>query len=181
MAHDAALVFEGVPLKVEVTHHIGDVWFTKVQFRMDRRLKGPLSDGDIVTIWDIEGKDQMDFTGAMVAKRKVLIFAKMAPENIFPALYGRFMFYHHFWNRTGFYTDEPVKWIYAEAGTAIRNYGPLLTAVETQIAKEEELVGRYWSGTIIRRDIVAPDGSEAESDLYAASAVFLISIEYKPK
>jgi len=181
LAHKSSLTFIGVPLHVSVTHLIGDRWLTTVQFRIDRLIKGPLSVGDVVTVTSIDSKggtDQMDLDSAAKKKRAVLVLATIA-EHTFPETDGLYIFLPHFWNRPVFYVDEPVKWIYAEAGNALRDYADVLKRIEAQSTKETDLIRRYWAGKIVERQIDAAWGSEAQKELYAGSAVIIQSIEYK--
>jgi hypothetical protein len=181
LAHEAALTFEGVPQHVEVKHLIGDRWLTTVQFRIDKRIKGPLSAGELVTVTSIDDTgrtDQMDLASAVPKKRKVLVMATIA-ENTFPETDGRYIFLGHFWNRPVFYTDEPVKWVYTEVGESIQAYADLLRRIEAQTAKEAELIRRHWRGTIVKRQIGAEWGTDAQKELYAGSAVLIVTVEYK--
>lgn len=181
LAHKASLSFVGVPQRVVVSHLIGDRWLTTVQFRIDRRIKGPLSAGDLVTVTSIDdkgGTDQMDLNGAVEKKRNVLVLATIA-EHSFPETDGLYIFLPHFWNCPVFYSDEPVKWVYTEAGVAIRDYSEVLKRIVAQSIKEAELVGRYWPGKIVQRQIGAKDESDAEKELYAGSAVLIQSLDYK--
>jgi hypothetical protein len=181
MAHQASLSFVGVPQRVVVSHLIGDRWLTAVQFRIDRRIKGPLSVGDLVTVTSIDSKgrtDQMDLNSAVGRKRDVLVLATIA-ENTFPETDGLYIFLPHFWNCPVFYADEPVKWIYTEAGAAIRDYSEVLKRIQAQSTKEAELIRRYWSGKIVQKQIYAEWGTEAQKDLYGGSAVIIQSLEYK--
>ena len=180
LAHKASLSFVGVPQRVVVSHLMGDRWLTTVQFRIDRRIKGPLSAGDLVTVTSIDDKgrtDQMDLNGAVGKKRNVLVLATIA-ENTSPETDGRYIFLPHFWNCPVFYADEQVKWVYTEAGDAIRTYSEVLKRIVSQSIKEADLIGRYWPGKIVRREIIAEWGTDAEKELYAASAVLIVSLEY---
>ena len=181
LAHDASLIFVGVPQRAESRHLRGDRWVTSVQFRIDRRIKGPLSVGDFVTVMSIDWKDrtdQIDLVGAVGKKRSVLVLCTVA-EHTFPETDGLYQFLPHFWNRPAFYADEPVKWIYTETGVAIRDYAEVLKRIEAQCAKEADLRNRYWKGEIVRREIKAQDGTDAMKELFAMSAVLIITIEYK--
>ena len=181
LAHQASLSFVGVPQRVAVSHLIGDRWLTTVQFRIDKRIKGPLSVGDFVTVTAIDSKgrtDQMDLKSAVGRKRDVLVLANIA-ENTFPETDGLYIFLAHFWNCPVFYADEPVKWIYTEAGVAIRDYSEVLRRIEAQSAKEVGLMRRYWPGKIVQRLIKAEWETEAQKELYCGSAVLIQSLEYK--
>ena len=181
LSHQASLSFVGVPQRVVVSHLIGDRWLTTVQFRIHKRIKGPLSDGDLVTVTSIDSKgrtDQMDLKSAVEKKRDVLVLATIA-QNTFPETDGMYIFLPHFWNRPVLYADEPVKRIYTEAGRAIRDYSEVLKRIEAQSAKEAELVRRYWPGKIVQRQIDAKWGTEAQKELYGGSAVLIQSLEYQ--
>ena len=181
MAHKAALIFVGVPQKAEVKHLRGDRWVTRVQFRIAQRIKGPLSDGDLVTVFSLDytGRtDQMHLVEAVAKKRSVLVFA-VAAEHSFPETDGRYNFLPHFLDRHSFFADELPKYIYDQTGTAIRGYDVLLKRVQEQVAQEGGLIARGWHGKIIERGISAGDESDADKELYAGSSVSLRSIEYK--
>jgi hypothetical protein len=107
-----------------------------------------------------------------------LVLATIA-ENTFPETDGLYIFLPHFWNCPVFYADEPVKWIYTEAGAAIRDYSEVLKRIEAQSTKEAGLIQRYWLGNIVQRQIWAKWGTEAQKELYAGSAVLIQSLEYK--
>jgi hypothetical protein len=181
MAHKAALIFVGVPQKTEVKHLLGDRWVTRVQFRIDQRIKGPLSGGDLVTVFSLDwtGRtDQMHLAGAVEKKRSVLVFAVVA-EHSFPEADGRYEFLPHFLDRHSFFADELPKCIYAQTGAAIRGYDVLLKRVQEQVAKQAGLMARGWRGKIIERLIDAGDETDAFKELYSLSSVDLRSIEYK--
>lgn len=181
LAHQASLSFVGVPQRVSVSHLTGDRWLTTVQFRIDKLIKGPLSVGDLVTVTSIDYKgqtDPMDLNSAVGRKRDVLVLATIA-EHTFPETDGLYIFLPHFWNCPVFYADEPVKWIYTEAGAAIRDYSEVLKRIEAQSTKEAALIGRYWPGKIVQKQIDANWGTEAQKELYAGSGVLIQSLEYK--
>lgn len=184
LSHDAEVIFEGTPVSANTKHLIGDRYVTSVRFRVETRIKGPLSAGDTVSIMSLDWKgrtDLMDFVTAVTKKRKVLVLAKPA-KNSFREAEGLYEFVPHFWNRPAFYTDEPVKWIYDEKGAAIRTYKELLSRIEAQCAKEADLLWRNWTGTISRLDVDAPWGTDACTELFAMSAVLVRTIEYlEPK
>lgn len=181
LAHEAALIIEGVPQHAEVRHLVGDRWLTTVQFRISKRFKGPLTAGDLVTVTSIDSKgqtDQMDLAKAVTKKRSVLVLATAA-ENTFPETDGLYIFVAHFWNRPVFYADEPVKYIYTEAGASIQAYAELRQRMEAQIAREVALIHRNWPGTIVKRQIGAEYGTDAQKQLYAGSAVLIDTVEYR--
>ncbi len=181
LAHRAALIFEGVPQHVETKPLIGDQWLTSAQFRISKRIKGPLDVGDLITVVTFDSKDRadpMDLAGAVARKRITLVLATIA-EHSFPETDGRYIFLRHFWNCPVFYADEPVKWIYTETGSSIEAYADLLRRIEAQTTKETALIQQYWPGKIVRHDIEAKYGTDAFKQLYALSAVFVRSIEYQ--
>jgi len=120
----------------------------------------------------------MDLNSAVRTKRDVLVLATIA-ENTFPETDGLYIFLPHFWNCPVFYADEPVKWIYTEAGGAIRDYSEVLKRIKAQSIKEADLVRRYWPGKIVQRQIEAEWGTEAQKELYGGGAVLIQSLEYR--
>jgi hypothetical protein len=161
---------------------IGGRWLTTVQFRIDKRIKGPLAVGDLVTVTSIDSKgrtDQMDLASAVTKKRSVLVLATVA-EHTFPETDGRYIFLGHFWNRPVFYTDEPVEGVYTEAGASIEAYADLIRRIEAQVAKETDLIRRYWRGKIVRREIAAEWGTDVQKQLYGGrESAVIVTIEYK--
>lgn len=178
MAHDASLVVEAIPLDVSVSFYAGDTWFTQVRLRLANVIKGPLREGDEVTIWDYYGKDPFDFKGAIPAKRKVLIFAKVA-ENTFREMDGKYVFIHYSSKQATFFADAKVKNVYSEEGSRIEDYNLLVSCAAKQVAKESELRRNHWKGTITMKPIKAQSPSDAFGDLYNGSAVYVITPDYQ--
>lgn len=181
LSHKSAVVFEGTPEKVSVYHLVGDRWITEARFSVVRRLKGPVTESDLITIRSIDwaGRtDQMGLKDAITKKRKVLVMASIA-ANTFPETDGHYIFVTHFWNRPIIYADEEAKYIYTESGAALRAYPEILKRVEAQITKESQLMRGYWKGQIVEKQVEAAYDSQAYKDLFAMSAVLIVLPEYK--
>ena len=181
LSHQSSIIFEGTPEKITIYHLVGDRWITEARFAVARRLKGPVSEGDSITVRSIDWKDrtdQMGLTDAVTRKRRVLVMASIA-EHTFPETDGHYIFVTHFWNRPVIYADEEAKYIYTETGAAVRAYPEILKRVEAQVTKESQLVHSYWRGQIVEKQLGAPDDSQAYRDLFSMSAVLIIVPEYK--
>lgn len=181
LAHEAALAFVGVPQRVEFTHRGGECWVAAVQFRIDRRIKGPLSVGDVVTVRSIQfdgGTDRMGLKEAVARKREVLVLATVA-ENSYPETDGSYLFLKQEAMDSLYYADEPVKSVYSAEGKAIRTYSELLQHVIGQGTREADLERQSWRGEIVEKRVEAEVETDAVKDLYNGSAVILLTLEYR--
>lgn len=184
LAHDAALIFVGVPVHSSSTHQEGERSQVSIRFTIAHRLKGPLSEGDTVTVsfltWKGD-KESVDFTGAIAQKRPMLVLAKPSSHSV-RETDGLYHFLPGFAPRSVFFTDEPVQKVYDENGAAIRSYVQLLKHVQDQCVKEAGLRWRYLADSIQGAQVKVTFDSDAFRENAARSIVLLNTIEYiEPK
>ncbi len=179
LAHEAGLVFEGVPQHVDVAYLNNNRWLATVQFRVEKRIKGPLAVGDLVTViskdW-MERIDRTELEEASTKKQSVLVLAAVA-QNTSRETDGRYVFLLS-GNSRVFYPDRPVKRIYTESGAAIRSYAEVVKRAEAQVAKESQLMIGTSPLRAVRREIEIGWDTDAFKDLYSLSAVLVLTVEY---
>lgn len=182
LAHESALVFEGIPQRVDVTYLNDNRWLASVQFRIEKRIKGPLSAGDLVTVISSDWMERIDRTEleeAFTKKQRVLVLATVA-KNRSREANGRYVFLLSANGRV-FYMDKPVKQIYTERGAAIRSCTEVVKRMEAQVATESELMNGPIPLRVVRRDIEVGWDTDAYKDLYSMSPVHVLTVEYMPQ
>ncbi|RYD34041.1 MAG: hypothetical protein EOP85_20215, partial [Verrucomicrobiaceae bacterium] len=171
LAHESALTFTGVPQNVEIIPLKG--WsMTRVRFKIEKCIKGPLSAGDVITVTSLEWEgreEEKKFRDAVENQRRVLALASIAKDSDH-LIGGSYTFPLESLWRNVFFADEPVEKIYDAGGEAVRDFNEVLQRVEAQVRKEKELVGRPGFGMIREKEVEAfIRSSDAGKDLYGGS------------
>jgi hypothetical protein len=180
IAHQSRLVALATPLDVENIKGPGQVWFTRVRFRLDDVVKGPESKGDAVTIYDFSYKesDTLALDKARKESKQILVFAKVA-EDMFEEIEGKYTFTGVRQFKSAYYPDRVVSKVFTPEFRLLTNFDELLKRTRAQVAHESDLIRRHWKGNIGRKSLEVPFDSEAHRYLYAGSLCYLWVPEYK--
>jgi hypothetical protein len=174
LAHSSDLIAKATPLEVRTTRGPGQVWFTEVRYRLDEVLKGPASDGDVLTVYDysMDRADPLDLDGASTKVRLLLLFAAVSKDR-HREIEGKFVVTVQDSPRSVFFLDQAVKKIYTPDSQRVTTIEDLVSRVRAQVAQEEEFRRMYPNGRIERESKESPWDSPALRDLYSGSSVFV--------
>jgi len=182
LSHESAVIALAIPVKVENIKGPGEVWFTKTTFRLEDVIKGPESKGDAITIYDYSYKkaDLLSLDKARKESKQLLVFAAVA-EHMFRQIDGKYVFTQVHQFKSAYYAGQPVARLYTRDFRLLTKFDDLLKRARNQARHEADLLRRYWKGTVAKKSLNVPAGSEAHRHLWAGSACFLFVPEYKGK
>ena len=173
LGHSANLIVRATPIEVGVTKGPGTVRFTRARYRVDEVLKGPLTAGDSVTIYDYAMKpDPLDLTAAVKAARPMLVFAEVA-EDRHEEINGRYVVMLQHRPGSAFFLDGPVAGLYTGDGQRLTRWDDVLDRVRAQVAQERQFRRVHRQGRVAEERRDAATGSDAFRDLYSGSDVIV--------
>ncbi len=179
LAHQSDLIALATPVEIESDGGTGSSWFIKTRFRLDEIIKGPQSDGDIVTIYDLSPSyaAPFPFSDAMKNKSRILIFAKIS-EQMYHKIDGKYDLSERSMFRSVYYPDKPVTKLFTPDFKLLTDFNDLLKRTKAQVAYENDLKDKYSKGMIAKISAEVPFDSEAHKYLYAGSSCFLWIPQY---
>jgi hypothetical protein len=174
LAQQSELIAIGTPGDVENIQGPGDVWFTKVRFQLSEVVKGNVSAGDQVTVFDYAHKEQdrREFAQAKRAKKSLLLFATTS-EHLFREIDGKYVLTVSQEFKSAYPSDQPVARLYTPEFKLLTRYDELLQRARKQSRQEEIRQHEYWKGRIVRKALEVPPDAEIYPLLDAGSAVHL--------
>ena len=181
LAHAAQIVALATPVAAEVIKGPGQVSFIKTRFQIDDPLKGPLTSGDTMTVYDWSfDSDPLKLVQASARKRRMLIFCSISEHN-FPEIDGKIIFTEQHSFKSAYFADEPIRAVYTPDFRRIVRVAELVERTRAQVHHERGLLAQYWKGTVEKKSLEIPHDTEASQDLEMGSTCYLYVPEYKPK
>jgi hypothetical protein len=184
LAHQSELIAVGKPVEVEDLKGPGEITFTRCRFRLTEVVKGAVSAGDQVTIFDYNYSgpvrtDTPEFAKAKKLEKSFLIFAKTS-EHLFPEIDGKFVLTNAHDLKSAYMTDQPVARLFTPEFKLLRKYDELLERAREQAKAEDTRKREYWQGKVVRKSLEVEPGTEIYDLLYGGSAVYLWYPEFVP-
>lgn len=178
LSHQSCLIAFATPVAVEDAK--GESNFTKARFKLIEVYKGPLSNGDTVTVFDLPRphKESLLLQKALAENKKLLIFCDIA-DNVAKEVDGKYMFtvIHEF--SSAYYVDQAVEKLYTPDFQLLSAYSEMLERVKKQIQEERLLHLMHPEMNVLRRRIEVPFDAPAYRTLYAGSSCYLWVPEYQ--
>ncbi len=174
LAHAADLIAVATPERVEDVKGPGEVWFSKVRYRLTRVVKGPAEAGDTITIYDFSYKvsDPFGLADAKAKGRAALIFAAIAKDH-FPEIDGKYVVARFEHCHALFFLDAPVAEVYTSDFELVATAADVLGRAGKQVAAERQFLKQFPSGRVFLEDREVPFGSPAFRRLNHGSTVYI--------
>lgn len=183
ISHDSSLIALVTPVEVKNIKGPGEVWFTKTLFKLDEVIKGPVSTGDSITIYDYSYKqaDKLGLEKAQKQKKQLLLFAHVV-KNSFASIKGKYILTVAHGSKSAYYMDKDVRDLFTPEFGVLTSAKDLLKRTREQVAAEVRFLNIYPFGKVARKQVEVPNGSKAYKRLYGGSSCFLYLPGYeKPK
>lgn len=181
LAHQSALVAVATPQSITDFKGEQELQFVKIRYRLDNVLKGPLSTGDIVTVYHFNiSKSPLAVFAPFGKATQILIFCTIA-RNMFRDIDGKYVFTENQIFISAYGIDQPLGKLFTPDFHLLTTYAELLKRSKAQISYEQSLEHQYWKGIITEKRIEIPRGSEAFHALFAGSSCYLLIPDYQEK
>lgn len=183
ISHQSSLIALATPVEVKNVKGPGEVWFTKTRFKLDDVIKGPVSTGDSVTIYDYSYKqaDKLGLAKAQKQKKQLLVFAHVVTNN-FASIRGKYVLTVVVGSKSAYYMDKDVLRLFTPEFGVLTSAKKLLKRTREQVAAEVRFLNAYPTGKVAIKQVEVPMGSQAHKRLYGRSSCFLYLPRYdKPK
>ena len=180
LSHESDLAARATPSDVEHVKGPGEVEFTKMRFRLDEVIKGPLSAGDTVTVYDYSynKRDAFGFAKAKQDKKQLLVFAVVA-QHQFKQIDGKYVLTQTREFKSAYCPGSTITRLFTPEFDLVTEFEDLLERTRSQVRREADLRRRYWKGTIVKKRAEVPWNSEAHRHLYSGSGCYLLVPEYR--
>ncbi len=183
ISHESSLIALATPVDVENIKGPGELWFTKTRLRMDEVIKGPVSTGDTVTVYDYS-YGQADLLGlekAKKEKKQLLIFAWVAKHG-FTEFGGKYVLTVAHQGQSAYYADRKVTGLFTPEFDLLTEFDSLLKRTREQVAAETQFLNTYPEGKVEITRSEVPFASKAHKHVSGGSSCYLRVPEYhKPK
>jgi hypothetical protein len=174
LAHQSQVIATGVPTEVENIRGPGEVWFTKARFKLADVIKGPVTPGDQITVFDYAYKqsDVLELAKANKAGRSLLVFATTA-EHLFQEIDGKYVLTNAHEFKSAYLVDQPVTKLFTPEFKLLVKYDELVKRARQQSEAEARRQHQYWMGKVVRKSLKVPGDAEIYALLDGGSAVDL--------
>ncbi|MHC5097121.1 MAG: hypothetical protein ACYSOL_03210 [Planctomycetota bacterium] len=179
LSSQSSLIATARPISVEKTD--GDISLLRVRFKIQEIYKGPLSDGDSVTIYDDAypvSKKELIFKQAIRSKASMLIYCNVA-ENIEEEINGKYVFTMSISFMSAYYTDKPVQKLYTPECQILSMFSELLERTKKQIEEQDKFFKLHRDAEVLPALIVPEVDSPAYQELYDGGYCFIFVPGYK--
>jgi len=182
VSHESALIALATPLEAEDIKGPGQVWFTKARFKLTEVIKGPVSSGDIVTVYDYSYK-QPDLVGLKRASKaekpkSLLLFARVA-RNTFAEIDDKYILTLPNGGKTCYVEGAAVDGLYTPEGGLLAKFDDLVKRTRAQVEEERRFLKTYPGGTVETKRAELSWESDAHKKLYSGSACYVYVPDYR--
>jgi hypothetical protein len=180
LSHQSTVIGIAIPEEVGNVKGPGQVWFTRVRFVMNDVIKGPVTAGDKITVYDFSynTNDVLNLAEASKAKTPLLLFCTVG-KDLFHEIDGRYVLTETHQFKSAYYQGVSVSKLYTPDFHFVADFADLLKRTRAQVDREKDHRIRHLMGTVERGELEVPFESKIHRSLYAGSSCYIWVPVYK--
>lgn len=178
LAHEAEIIAFATPISETYEKGPGQVWFTKMEFKIEKLIKGKEYKEETITLYSYGYNEDEKYLTAEKATEPHLIFVSVA-KNKFGSINGKFVLTHTHMYKSLFSASTPIQKLYTPEFHRLTDFTELAQRTLKQVQKEQAFLAKHPKAEVAEGHVEIPWDSELHQELWAGSISYLILPEYR--